>query len=166
MHQNIVTAQSKIIQLVKSNLEILECPSKKPIVMATLKISEKPLTIEEISQRAELSEDEVKNEIECLMNKGFLKKFPGSEVYDFNPEILKIMMAYIYEKVDKINKNVLQTIGEVRILLYENPSEHSDCDHLMAKYLNDMLMKGEMIHTMVRQKLEVMNLLKSHMKQE
>ncbi|MEW5819162.1 MAG: hypothetical protein AB1782_03140 [Cyanobacteriota bacterium] len=160
MHNNIRNIQQTLIELVKENLEIFELKTKKPIVIATLGVAEKPLSIIEILERSGLRLEEVEPVLSHCVDKGVVNKIEDNNtLYEFNLQAHKIIAENIRTKIIKASKNVECKLGHINKLMVASQSEYDQFDRLMLKYLNCKLRKMEFIHKFISKKIMLFNFL-------
>jgi DNA-binding transcriptional regulator GbsR (MarR family) len=158
MHGNLRQIQERFVQATKETLEILEIRKVRPIIMAALFVSEKPLSEEEIAARTGLTLDRVGEEVAFLIEKEVLmgvspKGGEGKTSYEVNPDIEKVLGKRVRSKAEKVLENTRKHIEESKKLLFSCESELDDFDRLMAKFLKCKMKKAEMFCLFLSRKM-------------
>ena len=164
MHQNLTKIQKNAVETMKDILEVFDCKNKKFVVVSAMTVAEKPLTKNELQERTGLPVKELEEYIEKLTNKGFLAVFNPDEKearYEINPDLEKVMMKKIREKLEKILDIMERHIDMTKDLLETGKPEFDDYDLLMAKMLRMKLRKAWMVHHILSKKRILVNFLES-----
>lgn len=164
MHPNIKQLQQKAVQVVKENLNILEVKNIKPVIMVAFSVSEKPLSVEELAERTELTLEQIKTEIEILLEKEViapvkLKEEADKVFYEVNQDFHRTIIKRIKAKIKKVNQNNLKHIEEGKALLKAGENEYDPYDRLMCKLLKQKMRKFETINFIVSRRIALANLL-------
>lgn len=164
MHRNLVKVQESMIQCVADVLEIAEIRNMKPLVIAALKISEKPLTAEELGVRTKLDKAELKKILDDLTEKGIItcEGPEGHQCYDFADRAGHRLMETLHSKARAVMQRVRAHLDESRKLMTEGKGEFDGYDSLMARFLGEKLHKAEMVAQILKKKVFFFDFLESH----
>jgi len=161
MHRNLVKVQESMIQCVADVLEIAEIRNMKPLVITALKISEKPLTSEEIQARTKLDPAAVKEILDDLEEKGIIIK-DGNQCFDFADRAGHRFMETLHSKARAVMQRVKSHLDNSRKLMAEGKGEFDSYDSLMARFLGEKLHKAEMIAQILKRKIFFFDFLESN----
>jgi len=168
MHRNLVIVQESMIQCVADVLEILEIRNMKPLVIAALKVSEKPLTAEEIGVRTKLDQAALKEILDDLTEKGIIagEGPEGHQRYDFAERAGHRFMETLHSKARAVMQRVRSHLDASRKLMAEGKGEFDSYDSLMARFLGEKLHKAEMAAQILKKKVFFFDFLESHREEE
>ncbi|GEM_PF-2090358 len=164
MHKNLVKVQESMIKCIAEALEIFEVRNMKPLVIAALKISEKPLTMEELLTRTKLDPALISEILKDLTGKGIVTKATceGHECFDMADKAGRQFMEVLHSKAKAVMDRLRFHIDESRKLMSEGKGEFNEYDSLMARFLNEKLHKAEMVAQIVKRKVFFFDFLESN----
>ncbi|MHC9540642.1 MAG: hypothetical protein AB9903_14140 [Vulcanimicrobiota bacterium] len=164
MHNNLVKVQESMIQCIAEVLEILEVRNVKPLIIAALKISEKPLTVDELHTRTKLDTAAISKILDDLSDSGIVSKTSreGIECFDLADRAGRKFMEVVHSKAKAVMHCIRTRLDESGKLMTEGRNEFSEYDSLMARFLNEKLHKAEVIAQILKRKVFFFDFLESH----
>lgn len=163
MHKNLLKVQESMVECVKQALDIFEITDRKPLVIAALKIGEKPLSISDLKARTKLDDGEISKILARLIEKEMVTEslINNQKHYEMSDEIGKKFISMIHSKIKSIQKIVATQIDESRKLMSDGKKEFNEYDALMARFLGEKLHKAEVIAHIMKRKVFFFDFLES-----
>ncbi|MFP4496639.1 MAG: hypothetical protein ACLFQV_00380 [Vulcanimicrobiota bacterium] len=159
MNKNLKKVQQNAIEMVKQALEIFEIEQKRPVLLVTFNLAEKPLSREDLIERTGLQLEQMSPELEKMLERKILVQNEDGE-FEFNPDMKDEVIPRFKKQARKVLDLWGQNIKENRNLL-SRKDNYSDYDYLMNKFLRTKLRKVEFLHKILKRKMAFVDFIET-----
>jgi len=158
MHSNLLKAQELFIRNISEICNLFERDEEKGKIMASLYISERPLTKKEIMEKVKTEEEKLDKVLLKTLGKGIIRevKLKGKDevYYEINPHIADVVMENLKTLARKKVDMTLDTVSECQELVEKCEDELELSERVAAKLIYEKLEKVRRINEIGRRILK------------
>ncbi|MBF0547763.1 MAG: hypothetical protein HQM08_25220 [Candidatus Riflebacteria bacterium] len=160
MHPNLLKIQSLVIHGIKEVRSMEMARIHHPELVATLVMAEKPLTVKEIVQRAEVSQDEAEKFVFHMLDKGIVAQASlidseGSRAYEMVGDIDEVLGAVMKSRIDQFVDQLEQKLSEAERLLESSRSEFDSFDFLYSRIVETKLRRLRKFNSLLQRRSQI-----------